>query len=268
MSDKTKIPILSTYNIRKEYIVKKNFFTKKVEEKVVAVKNASFSIYDGKTFGIVGESGSGKSTIGEITGGLLRPTYGKIFYKGRDISTLSKIDYKKYRKNVQFIFQDPKGSMDPNYKIGETLSQPLFTLNYAKSKTDAENMVDNMLNSVGLDDKVKNKYPSEMSGGQCQRAAIARALIVNPHVIICDEPVSALDVSVQAQILNLLKELQKKFNIAYLFISHDIAVVNYMADDIIVMNAGNIVEKGKAKEVLINPKEKYTKRLIQSVFIE
>lgn len=268
MSDKVNIPIVSVDNIRKEYIVKKNFLTKKVEEKVVAVKNASFSIHEGKTLGIVGESGSGKSTIGEIAGGLLLPTYGKVYYKNRDISKLSKVDYQKYRKNVQFIFQDPKGSMDPNYKIGDILSEPLFTLNYAKSKKDAETMVDNMLQSVGLNNKVKYKYSSEMSGGQCQRAAIARALIVNPHVIICDEPVSALDVSVQAQILNLLKALQKEFNIAYLFISHDIGVVNYMADEILVMNTGNIVEKGKAKEVLTNPKEKYTKKLINSAFVE
>jgi len=267
MNDQIENSILSVVNIRKEFVVKKHFLTGKIEEKVVAVKNLSFSIEEGKTIGIVGESGSGKSTTGEIVGGLIEPTFGKVYYRNRDIKELSNIDYKKYRKNVQFIFQDPKGSMDPNYKIGQIISEPLFTLNYAKTKEEAEKMVDDMLEKVGLDKGFKYKYPSEMSGGQCQRAAIARALIVKPHVIICDEPVSALDVSIQAQILNLLKDLQKEYNISYIFISHDIGVVNYMADTIMVMNKGNVVEMGDAKQILTNPKEEYTKKLIESAFI-
>lgn len=267
MNDQIKNSIISAINIRKEFIVKKHFLTGKTEEKVVAVKNLSFSISEGRTIGIVGESGSGKSTAGEIVGGLLKPTYGEVCYRGRDITELSYLEYKKYRKNVQFIFQDSKGSMNPNYKIGHIISEPLFILNYAKNNMDAEKMVDYMLEKVGLDSGVKNKYSSEMSGGQCQRAAIARALIIRPHVIICDEPVSALDVSIQAQILNLLKDLQKEYNISYMFISHDIGVVNYMADDIIVMNMGNVVEMGEAKQVLKNPQEEYTRKLIESSFV-
>ncbi|MBP1926943.1 ABC-type microcin C transport system duplicated ATPase subunit YejF [Sedimentibacter acidaminivorans] len=267
MNSQNENSILSAVNIRKEFIVKKHFITGKTLDKVVAVKNSSFNVIQGKTIGIVGESGSGKSTTGEIVGGLLKPTFGKVCYRGRNIEELSYAEYKKYRKNVQFIFQDPKGSMDPNYKIGHIISEPLFILNYAKNSRDAEKMVDDILEKVGLDSAFKNKYPLEMSGGQCQRAAIARALVVKPHVIICDEPVSALDVSIQAQILNLLKDLQKEYNIAYIFISHDIGVVNYMADEIMVMNMGNVVEMGEAKQILTNSKEKYTKKLIESSFI-
>ncbi len=258
--------VISTVNIRKEYVTKKHFITGKVKEKYVAVKSASFNIEEGKTVGIVGESGSGKSTIGEIVGGLQEPTYGNVFYYGKNINNLSDDEYEDYRKSVQFIFQDPKGSMDPNYKILDILSMPLITTNIAKNKSEAEKLIDKMLIRVGLDLNTKNKYAAEISGGQCQRAAIARALLVKPKLIICDEPVSALDVSIQAQILNLLKEVQKELNISYIFISHDIGVVNYMSDTILVMKNGTIVESGEAKKVLLNPKEKYTKRLIESAF--
>lgn len=259
--------VISAVNIRKEYVTKKHFITGKVKEKYVAVKSASFNIEEGKTVGIVGESGSGKSTIGEIVGGLQEPTYGNVFYYGKNINNLSDDEYEDYRKSVQFIFQDPKGSMDPNYKILDILSMPLITTNIAKNKSEAEKLIDKMLIRVGLDLNTKNKYAAEISGGQCQRAAIARALLVKPKLIICDEPVSALDVSIQAQILNLLKELQKELNISYIFISHDIGVVNYMSDTILVMKNGTIVESGEAKNVLLNPKEKYTKRLIESAFV-
>lgn len=259
--------VLSVKNIRKEFIVKKHFLTGKVKDKVVAVKNVSFSIQEGKTLGIVGESGSGKSTTGEITGGLMKPTYGKVFYKNKNIYEITKKEFQEYRKNVQFIFQDPKGSMDPNYKISDIIAEPLLTLNICNNKREALKLVDEILSKVGLDDNIKNKYPSEISGGQCQRAAIARALVVNPSVIICDEPVSALDVSIQAQILNLLKKLQKEYNISYIFISHDIGVVNFMADKIMVMKDGNVVEMNEAKQVLLHSKQKYTKKLIDSAFI-
>jgi ABC-type oligopeptide transport system ATPase subunit len=259
--------VISAVNIRKEYVTKKHFFTGKIKEKYVAVKGAAFDIEEGKTVGIVGESGSGKSTIGEIAGGLQQPTYGSVLYFGRNIKELSEEEYQDYRKSVQFIFQDSKGSMDPNYKIFDILSMPLITTNIAKNKNEAEKLIDEMLLRVGLDLSIKNKYPAEVSGGQCQRAAIARALLVNPKLIICDEPVSALDLSIQAQILNLLRELQRELNISYIFISHDIGVVNYMSDTILVMQNGNIVERGEAKEVLLHPKEKYTKTLIESAFM-
>lgn len=259
--------VIEIKNIRKEYIVKKHFLTGKPLEKVAAVKNSSFKVEEGKTVGIVGESGSGKSTTGEIAGGLQKPSFGGVFYYGKNVCEMAEWEYEDYRRNVQFIFQDPKGSMDPNYTVGDNISFPLLTLKIVENKKDALKKVEEILDKVGLDKGVKNKYPWEISGGQCQRAAIARALVVNPKVIICDEPVSALDVSIQAQILNLLKRLQKEYNISYIFISHDIGVVNYMSDTIIVMSKGNIVEMGNAKEVFLNPKEDYTKKLLESAFI-
>lgn len=259
--------VISAVNIRKEYVTKKHLITGKTKEKYVAVKGASFNIEEGKTIGIVGESGSGKTTVGEIAGGLQEPTYGNVFYYEKNIKKLSEREYRGYRKSVQFIFQDPKGSMDPNYKIYDILSMPLLTTHIARNKNEAKKIIDEMLIKVGLDLSIKNKYPSEVSGGQCQRAAIARALIVKPKLIICDEPVSALDVSIQAQILNLLRELQRELNISYIFISHDIGVVNYMSDTILVMSNGTIVERGEAKDVLLNPREKYTKKLIESTFL-
>lgn len=259
--------VIAVKNIRKEYAVKKHFLTGKVREKIVAVKNASFEVDEGMTLGIVGESGSGKSTTGEIAGGLQNPTFGNVFYYGKNTAEMSSEEYKEYRRNVQFIFQDPKGSMDPNYTIGDNISFPLISLKAAKNKNEAGKWVSDILSKVGLNEEIKNKYPSEISGGQCQRAAIARALVVNPRVIICDEPVSALDVSIQAQILNLLKELQKELKISYIFISHDIGVVNYMSDTILVMSKGNVVEAGTARDVLLHPKEAYTKKLIESAFI-
>ncbi len=259
--------VISAVNIRKEYVTKKHFLTGKIKEKYVAVKGAAFNIEEGKTLGIVGESGSGKSTIGEIVGGLQKPTYGNVLYFGKNINELSKEEYHNYRKSVQFIFQDPKGSMDPNYKIFDILSMPLLTTKIARNKNEAEKLIDEMLLRAGLDLSIKKKYPAEISGGQCQRAAIARALLVNPKLIVCDEPVSALDVSVQNQILNLLRELQSDLNISYIFISHDIGVVNYMSHTILVMQNGTIVERGEAKEVILNPKEAYTKKLIESAFM-
>ncbi len=254
--------VIAVKNIRKEYIVKKHFLTGKTQEKVVAVKNASFDVKEGMALGIVGESGSGKSTTGEIAGGLQNPTFGNVFYYGKNTAEMSNEEHEEYRRNVQFIFQDPKGSMDPNYTVGDNISFPLMSLKVVKNKKEAQKLVSDILAKVGLDVGVKNKYPSEISGGQCQRAAIARALVV-----ICDEPVSALDVSIQAQILNLLKELQKELKISYVFISHDIGVVNYMSDTILVMSKGSVVESGTAKEVLLHPKEAYTKKLIESAFI-
>ena len=258
--------VISVKNIRKEYVAKKHFITGKVQEKLVAVKCASFEVSEGQTLGIVGESGSGKSTIGEIVGGLQNPTFGSVFYYGKNTAELSNEEYEEYRKNVQFIFQDPKGSMDPNYTVGDNISFPLHTFKIVNSRKEGDKLVTEILDKVGLESGIKNKYPSEISGGQCQRAAIARALVVNPKIIICDEPVSALDVSIQAQILNLLKKLQKELNISYIFISHDIGVVNYMSDTILVMSKGNVVETGIAKDVLLHPKEAYTKRLIDSAF--
>lgn len=179
---------------------------------------------------------------------------------------MNKEEFHNYRKNVQFIFQDPKGSMNPHFKIRDVVAEPLITLKICSSQEEIDSKVVDMIKKVGLEEDSIDKYPGELSGGQCQRVAIARALIVYPEVIICDEAVSALDVSVQAQILNLLIDLQAQFNISYIFISHDIGVVNYMSDRIIVMNRGEIVETGTAEEVFFNPKEEYTKKLVESSF--
>lgn len=267
MKNNCSTPLLSLSNIRKEYIIRKSIFTGRPLKKVVAVKGLSFDLQRGVTLGIVGESGSGKSTAGEIAGGLQDPTYGKVYFEGRAIKDMSKEERAYYRRNVQFIFQDPKGSMDPYYTIGDIVAEPLMTLKISANKQSARDKALQMLERVGLSGGISSKYPGEISGGQCQRVAIARALAVSPKVIICDEPVSALDLSVQAQILNLLKGLQKEFGISYIFISHDIGVVNYMADTIMVMNTGNIIEAGEARSILKNPTQEYTKKLIQSAFI-
>lgn len=174
--------------------------------------------------------------------------------------------YQRYRRNVQFIFQDPKGSMHPQFRIRQIIGEPLLTLKICSDRAQRRQLVKDMIDQVGLEEGTAEKYPSELSGGQCQRVAIARALIVHPKIIICDEPVSALDVSVQAQILNLLKELQQAHEIAYIFISHDIGVVNYMADRIIVMNRGSIVETGTAEQVFYSPVDEYTRKLVASSF--
>lgn len=228
-----------------------------------AVKGVDIEISSGQTVGLVGESGSGKSTLGEIIGGLQEATKGTIYYKGQDISNMNKKEYKNYRKNIQFIFQDPQGSMNPYFTVEEVLKEPLLVLGDNLTTSEINSRVVNLLNRVGLGEEYLKRRPRELSGGQCQRAAIARALMLEPELVICDEAVSALDVSVQAQILNLMRELQDELGISYLFISHDIATVKYMSDQLVVMYRGDLVEKGPAKVLLENPQADYTKRLLK-----
>lgn len=266
MEKKSPIPILKGEHIIRDFVVERKAIIGTPKKMFRALDDVSFEIKEGETVGVVGESGSGKSTLGEILGGLLKYSTGKVFYKGQDIFTMNKEEYHEYRKNVQFIFQDPKGSMNPHFRIRDIVAEPLITLKISSNHEEINSKVVDMIKKVGLEEDSIDKYPGELSGGQCQRVAIARALIVYPEVIICDEAVSALDVSVQAQILNLLIDLQEQFNISYLFISHDIGVVNYMSDRIVVMNKGEIVETGTADEVFINPKEDYTKKLVESSF--
>ena len=232
-----------------------------------AVNNVSISIEPGEIVGIVGESGSGKSTLGEILGGLQRPSEGKVCYQGQDISTLTKAQYADYRTNVQFIFQNPQESMDPHYKIKSILAEPLYVLHH-QSYDQIKTKIETMMQNVGLNIDNLEKYPNTLSGGQCQRVAIARALLLNPKLLICDECVSALDVSVQASILNLLRKMQQEFKTAMLFISHDIGVVRYICDRVIVMKKGSVVEQGKAEEVVADPKDDYTKVLVASSTFE
>ncbi len=232
--------------------------------KVTAVDRVSIGIDPGRTLGIVGESGSGKSTLGEILGDLQRPTSGTVLYKGVDIRSLRKAGYRAFRRSVQFVFQSPKESMNPYFTILKTLIEPMKVLLDDFEPTLARREALLILERVGLQTSLANRYPSELSGGQCQRVAIARALLPKPEIVICDECVSALDVSVQAQILNLLKDLQNELGTAYLFISHDMGVINYMAHEIAVMSKGKIVERGERQAVLSAPMDEYSKTLIAS----
>ena len=258
--------ILEAKQVIKEFTVKKErLFDKKSFFR--AVDNISLQVKKGQTIGIVGESGSGKSTVSEIIGDLQKPTTGMILYEGKDIRTLSKKAYRDFRKNVQFVFQSPKDSLHPFYTIKENLLEPLkiYMGNYNEKQAMVE--IKNMLDKVNLDVSILKKHASEISGGQAQRVAIARALLLKPKVIICDECVSALDVSVQAQILDLLVSLQEELGTSYLFISHDISAVNYVSDYVAVMKNGEVVEEGDAEQVLFNPQHTYTKTLISSSFL-
>ncbi len=254
------MPILEGRRLVKCFPGKKQNFFKKEEFK--ALDDITLYLESGKTLGIVGESGSGKSTLGEILGGLQRPTSGIVLYDGRDISSLSKEQWKDYRKNVQFIFQNPKDSMNPFFTIRKVLFEPMQLMLGIKEEKVLEKEACLMLKKVGLPLDVMEKYPSELSGGQCQRIVIARALLLKPKIIICDEAVASLDVSVEAQILNLLKSLQKEFGTSYIFISHNIGVIRYMSDDVFVLLHGKLIEKGSVDDVISHPKEEYTRRLV------
>jgi ABC-type oligopeptide transport system ATPase subunit len=258
--------ILEAKDIVKEFKLKKErlFDTQRTFR---AVDTISLELKQGETVGIVGESGSGKSTLSEIIGDLQQPSSGTIRYEGQDVRTFSKEQYKAFRQNVQFIFQSPKDSLHPFYTIKENLLEPLRVNNEAYNRDKAMQEIEQMIKKVKLEPEILKKYASEISGGQAQRVAIARALLLKPKVIICDECVSALDVSVQAQILDLLVDLQQEFGTSYLFISHDISAVNYVSDYLVVMQNGKVVEEGEAEEVLFHPKNEYTKTLISSSFI-
>ncbi|GFI61779.1 putative ABC transporter ATP-binding protein [Clostridiales bacterium] len=257
--------ILYGKNLHKEYVMGKNFFGKPTK-KYITLKGIDIGVRCGETLGLVGESGSGKSTTGEILGGLQRPTCGSVSYLGKDIADMTESEYNRFRRDVQFIFQDPKSSMNPKFSVYDIVKEPLECLGLKKTDEEIRLLVQDYIKKVGLEEEILSENTARLSGGQCQRIAIARALIVKPKIIICDEPVSALDVSVQAQILNLLKDLQKELEIAYLFISHDIGLVNYMSERIAVMYMGEIVEMGKSGKVFKNPSNGYTKRLIQCAF--
>ena len=261
-----KTPLLRGADILKTYPTERSILTGRVRKAVTAVNRVSLELYRGETLGIVGESGSGKSTTCDILGDLQRPTRGHVCYKGEDIRTLSAERYRVFRRNVQFIFQDPKGSLNAHARIEDVLTEPLITLRLEPVSSLRRRKALDLLQAVGLESSVMEKYPAELSGGQCQRIVIARALITEPEIIICDEAVSALDVSIQAQILNLLRDIQDRHDISYLFITHDMGVVNYMADRIAVMQHGRIVETGLTDDVLGHPQNDYTRQLIECSF--
>ena len=243
--------------------LKKYFKTKRGT--LHAVDNVSFSIERGKTLGIVGESGCGKSTAGRAIIRLIEPTGGKVFFENEDISLLSQEQMRKKRKDMQIIFQDPFSSLNPRKTIEETITQPLKINKVIKDKKERKKKVLEIMKLVGLEERLINTYPHELDGGRRQRVGIARALALNPKFIVCDEPVSALDVSIQAQILNLMKELQEKLGLTYLFITHDLSIVNHFSDDIAVMYLGRIVEKASSEELFENPIHPYTKALLSAI---
>lgn len=260
---KTDLPIIKVENLNVRFDLGGGIFSRKKGE-VKAVDNVSVEIKRGEILGLVGESGSGKTTTGRAIIRLAPISSGKIFYEGIDLTELSNRQFMPYRKKIQMIFQDPFNSLDPKMTVGETIAEPL-DIHFSLSKKEKAMRIKNLLERVGLNADFASRYPHEFSGGQRQRIGIARALAVEPEFIICDEPVSALDVSVQAQIVNLLEDLRKDLNIAMLFIAHDLAVVEHISDRIIVMTNGKIVEEGEAEELCKNPKHPYTKKLIAAI---
>ncbi|WP_314611614.1 ATP-binding cassette domain-containing protein [uncultured Granulicatella sp.] len=244
--------------------LKQYFGTKK--NLVKAIDDISFDIYEGETFGLVGESGSGKSTTGRALLRLYQPTDGEILFEGKDIATLTKgKELLEFRKEAQMIFQDPYASLDSRMKVRDIIAEGIDIHHLAATKEERNQMVDELLETVGLNREHANRYPHEFSGGQRQRIGIARALALNPKFIVCDEAISALDVSIQAQIVNLLKKLQKEKGLTYLFIAHDLSMVKYISDRIAVMYRGRIVEMGSAECVYTNPQHAYTKSLLSAI---
>ena len=232
---------------------------------VRAVDDVSFEIEEGKTLGLVGESGSGKSTLARALLKLIRHTGGSAYYRDREILSLDEGQFRPLRKDLQMVFQDPFGSLNPRMTVSQIIGEPLGIHFKTMKRSEREDTAAALLERVGLAAESLDRYPHEFSGGQRQRIGIARALAVRPRFLICDEPVSALDVSVQAQILNLLKDLQDEFKLTYLFIAHDLAVVRHMSDDIIVMYRGKVVERGQADAVCESPRHEYTRKLLGSV---
>ena len=259
----SKKPLLRVLNVEKEYVVKTQLFQPNKTFK--AVNDVSFDIYEGETLGLVGESGCGKSTLGNTILQLDPATKGQIFYKDQDITKLSKKEIKNLRKEIQIIFQDPFASLNPKITVGEAILEPMKVHKLHKNDAERKEKVYELLEKVGLLPEHYNRYPHEFSGGQRQRIGIARTIALQPKLIICDESVSALDISVQAQVLNLLNDLKDNFGFTYLFISHDLAVVKYISDQIIVMNKGKIEEQNEADALIEDPQKPYTQKLIDAI---
>jgi len=260
----SKLPILEITHLKTYFDTSKGLFSSK-NNLVKAVDDVSFKVYEGETLGLVGESGCGKTTLGRSVLMLEKPQNGQVKYKGKDILKLNQQGLKKLRKDIQIIFQDPYSSLNPRITIGEAIVEPMRVHGLFNSYKECKQKVIDLLIQVGLDSEHFNRYPHEFSGGQRQRIGIARAIALEPKIIICDESVSALDVSVQAQVLNLLNSLKRTFNFTYIFISHDLAVVKYMADNLLVMKDGQINEQGEADAIYKNPKSDYTKSLLEAI---
>lgn len=259
----TQPPLLEVHQLEKEYYSRAGWFGSK--QIVKAVNDVSFSIFEGETVGLVGESGCGKSTLGKAILLLEKPTSGSIRYRGKELTTLDSDEIRRLRKDIQLIFQDPYSSLNPRLQIGQSLEEAMQVHQIGTSKTNRRDRIRNLLDRVGLDESFISRYPHELSGGQRQRVGIARTVVLQPKLVVCDESVSALDISVQAQVLNLLNELKEDFGFTYLFISHDLSVVKYMSDQLLVMNQGKLEEVGDADEVYANPTRDYTKKLIEAI---
>ena len=255
-------PLLSVKNMKKTFQANGGMFSKK--KFVHAVNDVSFDIYPGETFSLVGESGCGKSTTGKLIDHLITPDSGEIWFEGKEISRLSEKEMRPLRSDIQMVFQDPYGSLNPRMKVQDLIGEPLL-IHTNMSAGERLKKVHELLGTVGLSPSHGERYPHEFSGGQRQRIGIARALTVQPKLIIADEPVSALDVSIQAQVLNLLQQLQKDFNLTYLFISHDLSVVEMISDRIGVMYLGGLVETGTTADIFANPLHPYTEALFSAI---
>jgi peptide/nickel transport system ATP-binding protein len=257
-------PILRIKNLTTSYTLSKDLFGR-TKESLTAVDDVSFEVYPGETVGLVGESGCGKTTLGRTIIRLIDPQKGEIIFDGNKVHTMKGESLRQLRKRMQIIFQDPYSSLNPRQTVGEAITEPLKIHKIIKGKIARKQRAIELLEKVGLDPAYYNRFPHEFSGGQRQRICIARALATEPDLIICDESVSALDVSVQAQVLNLLNDLKNEFKFTYLFISHDLSVVKFMADRIFVMNNGKLVEMGYPDALFDRPKEVYTRNLIESI---
>jgi oligopeptide/dipeptide ABC transporter ATP-binding protein len=256
--------ILKVNNLTKYFPVTAGFIRQKTVAQVKAVDGVSFSVYKGETLGLVGESGCGKTTLGKCVLQLIKPTSGQIIYKDQDLNSLSEKELKPLRKKIQVIFQDPYDSLNPRYTASDIIGEPLRIQGVKVDKAYQERIKD-ILQTVGLAPYMAERYPHEFSGGQRQRLGVARALILQPDFIVCDEPLSALDVSIQAQIVNLLDDLQKKYGIAYLFISHDLSVVRHISDRVAIMYLGKIMEIADCDEFYAKPLHPYTQALLSAV---
>jgi ABC-type oligopeptide transport system ATPase subunit len=256
--------LLEVKDLNKWFPVRKGVLIERTVDHVKAVNGISFDIAEGETLGLVGESGSGKSTTGYCVLQLLKPTKGSVRFMDKELTELGGAGLREIRREMQIVFQDPYSSLNPRMTVGTIVGEPLVAHGIG-TRRSREARVRDLLETVGFNPDFTNRYPHEFSGGQRQRIGIARALALNPRLIVCDEPVSALDVSIQAQILNLLKDLQKDLGLAYLFVAHDLAVVRAMSDRIAVMNKGELVEIGPASEVYNNPQQDYTKALLAAV---
>jgi len=256
-------PLLKVENLSLTYPLKKSIFGKTLEE-LHAVDKVSFDLYKGETLGLVGESGCGKTSLSRCLLLLTKASEGSLYFEGQDVFKYSAAAVKSFRKKVQIVFQDPYGSLNPRMKIGQAIMEPMLA-HQLYAKQDRKQKTIELMEKVGLSSSGFNRYPHEFSGGQRQRISIARALAVNPEVLICDESVSSLDVSIQAQILNLLNQLKEDFNLSYLFISHDLSVLRFMSDRIMVMDSGKIIEINDADQLFTKPKHSYTKKLLSAI---